>query len=223
MRAKINGVWTVESSRQLVAGFSYTTPENCTAIAFNGCANPSDRVCMVNKGQTALPYEPYGKVWYLNKQIGKVVLDGSENWVLNSSSGDSYRYWLNNTNFENTFPNIIEGYEIEMDGKTLVNYFKYKAFSQTAIGTYTLNNKSGVKWFLINSSETSVANFQTWLSTHNTTVYYVLATPTYEEITGELLSQLEALAYSYEGTTNISQDNDDLPFVLDITALKEMS
>ena len=55
------------------------------------------------------------------------------------------------------------------------------------------------------------------------TIYYPLATPTYEEITGELLSQLEALAYSYEGTTNISQENDDLAFVLDITALKEMS
>ena len=70
---------------------------------------------------------------------------------------------------------------------------------------------------------TTTDGFKTWLSTHNTDVYYVLATPTYEEITDTtLLSQLEALAYSYEGTTNISQVNDDLPFVLDITALKEI-
>ena len=32
---------------------------------------------MINEGSTALPYEPYGTNWYIEKQIGKVVLDGS--------------------------------------------------------------------------------------------------------------------------------------------------
>jgi hypothetical protein len=60
------------------------------------------------------------------------------------------------------------------------------------------------------------------LSTHNTSVYYPLATPTNTEITDTtLIEQLEELktAMSYAEQTNISQINDDIPFILKITAL----
>ena len=51
------------------------------------------------------------------------------------------------------------------------------------------------------------AALKTWLGTHNTTVYYALATPTTTEITNEaLIAQLEALlnAELYTGQNNIS-------------------
>ena len=71
------------------------------------------------------------------------------------------------------------------------------------------------------SNTANTANlFKTWLSTHNTTVYYVLATPTYTEITDtNLINQLEALKSKNE-TTNISQVANDLPFELSATALE---
>ena len=55
------------------------------------------------------------------------------------------------------------------------------------------------------------------------TFYYILATPTEEEITDTtLITQLEAIynAPLYE-QTNITQTNNDLPMVLDITACKD--
>ena len=74
----------------------------------------------------------------------------------------------------------------------------------------------------LSSSYTSKTDFKNWLSTHNTIVYYVLATPTYTEITDStLLSQLNALAKSYASQTNISQESNDLASILNATALSE--
>ena len=72
-------------------------------------------------------------------------------------------------------------------------------------------------------SSTDITGIKNWLSTHNTTVYYVLATPTYTEITNtELIEDLETLytAKSQEGTTNISITSEDLEMILNVSALK---
>jgi hypothetical protein len=53
-------------------------------------------------------------------------------------------------------------------------------------------------------------------------MYYVLSTPTYEEITNtNLLNELNELEkmMSYNGQTNIDI-NGNLPMILDVTALK---
>lgn len=57
------------------------------------------------------------------------------------------------------------------------------------------------------------------------TFYYILATPTEEEITDTtLISQLNALekAVSYDDTTNISQTNANLPFIINVEAIKKL-
>ena len=59
----------------------------------------------------------------------------------------------------------------------------------------------------------------------NLIIYYALATPTYTKITGELANQLEQVykgMLSYDGTTNISQVNNDLPFVFSVSALENL-
>ena len=97
----------------------------------------------------------------------------------------------------------------------------------------TWNNKNcyvitNLKEFLCTLDETytTLEQFKTWLSTHNTTVYYVLATPTYTKITDPtLISQLEdiSMAISYQTQTNISQINNDLPFNIDATAVLDLN
>jgi hypothetical protein len=69
------------------------------------------------------------------------------------------------------------------------------------------------------NSFNSTDALKTWLSTHNTILYYALATPTYTKITGTLKDELEAVwrANSYNGTTNISQVNNDLPFNMNVS------
>lgn len=65
-----------------------------------------------------------------------------------------------------------------------------------------------------------------WLTTNNTTIYYVLNSPTYTKITGTLAEQLEyvyKMLKSQKGQTNISQVSNDLPFIITSTALKDLT
>lgn len=163
-------------------------------------------------------FEPYGTDWYKYGAIGKVVLDGSESgW-----SADSQRYKITN---------IINGKAYStFDVNTPLAYSNYFKWKNGLSGVFVY----GAFWYLTNGKDlsmqkdenpntTTLATFKTWLSTHNTTVYYVLATPTYTKITDNtLLGQLEAIKKSYNEQTNVSQTSNDLPFILDITALKEI-
>ena len=77
--------------------------------------------------------------------------------------------------------------------------------------------------FIIDKNITpTLEDYKTWLGTHNTILYYVLATPTTTEITDStLISQLDNLekAYSYDTQTNISQTNQDKPFIISYEAI----
>ena len=213
----------------------------------NFSANSTMTNIQLEKSSTATPYEPYqsqsypinlgsielckigdyqdsivkdnGK-WYLNKQIGKVVLDGSENWTI---SGKTY------------YINISEKRKLTSSSSNglISNYFKdTTATSSANVGLGEMfeffnpnvpNNNVG---FNYDDVVGGVANFKTWLSSNNVEVRYILATPTYTEITDStLISQLEALkkARSYNEQTNISQNNNDLQFIINATALKEMA
>ena len=69
----------------------------------------------------------------------------------------------------------------------------------------------------------SIVTFKSYATNNQVLLYYPLATPTTTEITDStLISQLEAIKMSYDEQTNITQTNADLPFILDITALKEI-
>ena len=68
----------------------------------------------------------------------------------------------------------------------------------------SINATQGLR--IRNKDITNKTDFNTWLSTHNTTVYYALATPTDTQITNvDLITQLEALASAQmkAGQTNI--------------------
>ena len=133
--------------------------------------------------------------WYLHKEIGKVVLDGSESWTRENYSSQYY-YRLSTT-----IPNQITGFS---------NYYKVIPYS-TGILNYTNSlriNNSNID-IVNDKSNVSLEDFKSWLSTHNTEVYYVLQAPTDTEITDTtLISQLEAInnAISYEEQTNISSN-----------------
>lgn len=169
---------------------------------------------MFNEGTTALDYEPYGSnEWYIKKNIGKVVLDGTENWGLYSASGSMPRrlgVQNNNLWFADSMP-IISDY-FHCGNKN----------SQTDLDMWTQVNYLAITD--INSTWSTASDFKTWLTTHNTTVMYPLKTPTYTQITSEtLIKQLNAIKKSYNNQTNISQENEDLPFEIDATALINIS
>ena len=162
-----------------------------------------------------------GKKWYKYGAIGKVILDGSEEYSL--SAGNKLTLLKNigliAVGINNTGYLYCDNYkEVANNDSDNTNYNISRFY---ATGTYNYEK------IVFRNVDISTANdFKTWLSTHNTIVYYPLVTPTTTEITDTtLISQLNTLAEaeSYSGQTNISQTNDDKPFIITAKALKDLS
>lgn len=159
-------------------------------------------------------FEHDGDKWYLNKYIGKVVLDGSENWT----TINAYSYSILKSSLSNF--GVSEGDTINWINTHFqkVNSLSNIAIGKALVGGSYLN-------FDYDKNVGGVANFKTWLSNNNVTVYYVLATPTHTEITDTtLISQLNAIeqALSYDEQTNISQTNTGLPFKIKASAVRSL-
>lgn len=162
--------------------------------------------------------------WYLKKRIGKKVLDGSENWV--HSTGWS----KTNTNVYYCSPVSNTYYPSESNAYWLTDYFigctRNYLYANDVDGfsfSGLVGNLTAPFTIRINKTTASdVTNFKTWLSTHNTTVYYVLATPTNTLLNDTLQETLDSF-YSYQEQTNISQDNNDMPFVIKASAIYDLT
>ena len=149
-------------------------------------------------------YKTDGK-WYVEKQITKIVTDGSESgwyaFVLGSSGFT--QYWRD-------FPEapLISTSEI----CAISDYFTGGSLNDRYRNGNTVYTTSGGNSIAFNpyiADFPDLASFKSWLSTHPTTVYYALAEPVNEEITNEeVLEGLEAIgdATLYVGANNIYTD-----------------
>ena len=155
-------------------------------------------LCKIGTYQDRI-YKSDGK-WYIEKQVGKVVLDGSESWTKNTSSLGLY-------------------YQIGFSGAVATTG---SPASEALCDHFVARSR----WYVLNANDlsiglstttmsisynaiTSLSEWTTWLSTHPTTVYYALATPTTTEITNEaLIAQLDALGASslFVGVNNIGTE-----------------
>ena len=126
-----------------------------------------------------------GDDWYVHKELGKMTFDGSESWGTNSP-------W----NYDNTSIYILSGTGNSIASPTISDYFTYSS-SVYALDT---NGIFGIVWTnraafrVSNTIASTTTDWKTWLSTHNTTVYYAIATPTDTQITDStLVAQLNAI------------------------------
>lgn len=106
----------------------------------------------------------------LVKNIGKVVLDGSESW----SGINSYAVFYINvddaqTISASTMPQLLSNYYTPQIYNSM-----YNSSVDYGVGLHS----STPRILIRNKDCANTTALQTWLSTHNTTVYYVLATPT---------------------------------------------
>lgn len=186
--------------------FSNTSPSNAYYMRESIGIASLDSI-QIEEGTSSTEYEPFGEVWYKKANIGKVILDGSESgWNFQARQNNVYRGYI-------TIPNgsTSTGREIAIS-----NYFYAKGGTDETVGN-TFINSSQV--FLYTDIST-ISAFKTWLSTHNTIVYYILETPTYEIITDTtLINQLESIK-SKEGTTNITISG-NLPMIINASALEK--
>ena len=198
--------------------------------------------CQIEIGSTATDYEPYqsqsysislgsielckignyedyiyksGDDWYIHKNIGKMVLNGSESWkYLPQSSSPFYYQGSKNIGQQTT------------NGRLVVSdyFLPTNTWSEKKVGIWVDTN------IIVKTKDSldgsgNANSFISWLNTHNVSVYCVLANPTETKITdATLVEQLEALleADTYNGKTCIKVTTTDpnLPALLKVEAYK---
>ena len=151
--------------------------------------------------------------WYIRKEIGKVILDGSENW-------SQYYYDVRLVNFfaaglSDTL--VINGLCNLCNTNTNTN-IKYADDTHTGLQISNLTSF----WGLTNGT---VAEWQTYLNNNNLILYYPLVTPTDTQITDTTLinqlNNIEKNAKSYQDTTYItSSSNDGIEMIIYASALQ---
>ena len=141
-----------------------------------------------------------GHCW-LNKKAGKVVLNGSENWSL--SNNQSFYLFRSNK-----FP-LTGGSDIILP--SLSNYYIVTSYSNinNKIVDYGYGFGSNERRIDIRNKDiTNLNDFKNWLSTHNTEVYYVRATPQLIDLNYDVDVRL------FNGVNNIS-NSDDMDMTLE--------
>lgn len=222
--------------------YVYTTPSNCYFIRLSYQYTITNTNVQVELGSKANTYTPYGTTpielnkignyqdkiykengtWYLHKEIGKVVLDGTTNRFTN-------RYTTNTNNY---YRHVWENGSVKnQPSGTIANAYCNK-LSPVSIGsTYGCNQGVSINdtnhriiMYINDIREMTIEQANQWLETNNIIVYYLIDTPTNTEITyTPLIEQLESIknAMSKAGTTNVNQVNNDLPFILDLSVFND--
>ena len=156
--------------------------------------------------------------WYLKKNVGKVILNGTENWIASGSQPiNGLKVYLSIQNLGTTGDNMfICNMLTPISQNEYLNASKQGLF----IGTSNIFNVC-----LLNTTMT-LSDWKTLLGTTNMITYYGLATPEYILLNNTLQSQLNEIynwATSYQEQTNIYQENDDLPVIMDIKAIADLN
>lgn len=129
---------------------------------------------------------------YLDKKIGKIVLNGSE---------ESLTYDSNYSRLQ--MPFNLQTKDWGLLGLTISDYFII-GDTETVNGSFNITRTN---IYFKNNDLTSLNSWKTWLSTHNTTVYYVLEIPTTID-----LGVIE-MPTTYYPVTNIFTDSELQPLL----------
>ena len=142
------------------------------------------------KNETTSPYYDDTldlDAWYVKKNVGKVVLNGTE--TIN----------VTNTSTANWYYVIVKSIENFVAGQGISSHYSYAAISNsnTVQGFSMVGSPKSIR--IRYGTEDTPTNFKQWLSNNNVEIYFVLATPTYTKIIDEtLLYDLNFVAEPYE-------------------------
>ena len=202
IRVSFNRNNTSTITRDYVKSIEPQLEAGSKATSYSPYKTPME-LCKIGTYQDYI-YKDGGK-WYKHAEIGKVVLDGDANINVYNTQNSiiGFRAFTNETIISSPDATPTDGLLSDHYQMTAFNNF-YNAQTRT-YGTICVASSEISNFYITapNSTVTTEAQFRTWLSTHNTTVYYVLATPTDTEITdSELVGELDALLETspYYGT-----------------------
>lgn len=137
--------------------------------------------------------------WYIHKEVGKVVYDGSND--------ETWGMYANGKAFRGSADNMARSTSATSDAFILSDYYLASTETKVYMGSvdYGIASASTTDQLMLRNKDlTTEAGLRTWLSTHNTTVYYPLATPTDTAITdSDLIAQLDHIYSLYGGVNNL--------------------
>ena len=147
-----------------------------------------------------------GDDWYVHKEIGKVVYNGTENWSFGTASA----------------LRVLVEIETNMEPYTTNALCSHLVYGNTASASQdnVFNIGSNKVYAKATAITTSADSWKTWLATHNVSLYYQLTTPTDTQIIDTvLLSQLNAIhefltRYGYNSSVT-----GNLPLIINQTSL----
>lgn len=169
-----------------------------------------------------------GDDWYVHKETGKIVFDGTENyWVLFNDNDDTQLFGSSGDSA--VIPNANAVVATNNSYLRCNNFTVYNCYDPSNVQEgicYHPNRRPMVRLFKSRLSTVSVSGFQTWLASNNITLYYTLATPTTTQITdATLIGQLNALAGAkgYNNQTNVvvTATGENLPAILCVEAFQK--
>ena len=219
----------VSGSKYALGTFTTTRPTHVGVYLTIAQGTTVDRTFypMLERGSKATSWSPYftplelakigthqdriykeGEKWYIEKNVGKLTITGNESaWGVATFTNNP-----NHTIFQTREYDTIIGGATAFDSMSdyfiqspTVVYTSMPAFDGAIVSIGSGGNYK-TRFGVPNSVATDATTWTTWLSTHPTTVYYALATPTTTEITNQtLIDQLEALAGAdlNQGVNNI--------------------
>ena len=175
-------------------------------------------LCDIEEHQEYI-YDNGGK-WFKHKEVGKKILNGTENWNTASQNYPVFNVGV--------FTDKVSG-----QGNFKCNNFSYLGNAQTTLLGYAMSFNtdtfSQYMYIQVPSSVVSqgdVTAFKSWLSANTTTVYYPLKVSEEEEITEPtLINQLNAIKYgaeSYYGQTNIMITSEELQPTLKVQTMDKI-
>ena len=155
-----------------------------------------------------------GDDWYIEKNVGKITLDGTETWTSGGTFTNAPNYCvIQTTTYDSLLSTVVPAladYFTNYSASTL--YAGMPAFNEARFSVGSGGNNKirlAVPTSLLDMTDTTTqaSSFDTWVTAHNVTIYYALATPSTTQITDStLINQLEAIVQTelYTGQNNIS-------------------
>lgn len=163
--------------------------------------------------------------WQWKKKIKKFALKGTENFGKSSNTAN-ISYYLNSTEINNIDINTIPNAQTNRDFviEATCNYFRPVSlntlFSNTEGFTIDIADAKRIELrlgFKLDTEITTVALLKAWLAQkyaegNPVTIYFILATPVYEDCTAEQSAILDKLYNNFtlqKGTNNIIVETDN--------------
>ncbi len=144
----------------------------------------------------------------LNKMVGKVVLNGSEEYTNSGLSSNNYIHMIK-TIINNIKSAANDDEFVPVMSNYFSNGFSYRSLGYSIAGTngITIAQNNTLTICHPNYTKENTEGFKNWLSTHNAKVYFPLKTP-YKVDLGIVDTLL-----SYDEITNVFSDSDLYPVI----------